>query len=187
MKRSDRCEGQYCPTVVAWDNIVLVPWDHLAKAICVTQSGCRHIMWSTTLVATWRNLVNVACCNVTQKFFDQRICCDGCCRQTNFITGTMTIHCNGKGLRFNMIDLIVSTLAPSQSLKVVAQSPSVVKGSLMPCTAYAALMRLIVAWHNVHGHSFLRWNACCHFAWGTRPNALVLRGLLSYSASCHPW
>jgi hypothetical protein len=54
-----------------------------------------------------------------------------------------------------MIDFIVSALAPSRLLMVVAQLPIVVRGSLLPCTEYMANCpcgkRLIVALHNVHG------------------------------------
>ena len=122
----------------------------LAKAICVAQSGRRRILWSTTLVAAWRNLVNVACCNATQKVFDYCIYCDGGCRQTNFIVGAMVLHCNGKGLWFSMIDLTMSAFAPSGLLKIVAQSPIVVRGLSLPCRAYTTLLRLVITWHNVH-------------------------------------
>ena len=143
---------------------------------CVARSGCRQILWTTTLVAAWRNLVNVACHAVTQKVFDRRIYCNGSCRQTNFIAGAMALHCNGKGLWFSTINLILSTLAPLWLLKVMAQSPIAVRGLSMPCTAYATLMRLIIAWHNVHGHSSLWRDARCCLAWHTQPIALVVRG-----------
>jgi hypothetical protein len=41
---------------------------------------------------------NVASRNDNTKVFDQRICCDGDCRETSFIAGAMALHCNGEGL-----------------------------------------------------------------------------------------
>jgi hypothetical protein len=63
---------------------------------------CRHDVF---LVASAIN--NVDCCatqpNVASrdddtKVFDQRICCDGGCRETSFIAGAMVLYCNGEGL-----------------------------------------------------------------------------------------
>ncbi len=76
----------------------------------------------------------------------------------------------------------MSALVPSWSSKVVAQSPIVVRGLLLPCTAYTALMQIIVAWHNVHGHLPLWRETCHHRAWRTRPIAFVARGSLLYPA-----
>jgi hypothetical protein len=135
-------------TVVAWDDIVVVPWGSAWP-----KQFLRGTIWLlshpviTTLVAVWRNLVDVACRNATQKVFDQRIHCNGGYRQTSFIAGAMVIYCNGKGWRFSTMDLFASRL-----LKVVAQSPIVVRGSSLPCMVYTTLMRLIVAWHDVHSH-----------------------------------
>jgi hypothetical protein len=54
-----------------------------------------------------------------------------------------------------VINLIASTLVPSQLLKVVAQSPIVARGSLLPCMVYMASCpcgkRLIVALHDKCG------------------------------------
>jgi hypothetical protein len=85
---------------------------------------------------------NVTSCHDNTKVFDQRICCNGSCRETSFIAGTMALHCDGVAI--GAIDFIVSTLAPSQLLKVVAQSPIVARGLLLPCMAYAALRPFVV-------------------------------------------
>ena len=104
----------------------------LAKAICVAQSGCHHILWSTTLVVAWCNLVDIVFRDMTQKqkVFDQFICCDGGHSQTNSLQALWRF-CNGRESRFSTINLIVSTLVPSRLLKVVVLSPIVVRGSLL--------------------------------------------------------
>ena len=84
------------------------------------------------------------------KVLDQRICCGGGRKQTSFNAGAMALHCDGEGLRL------------VQSILPWAQSPIVVRGSSLPCTAYATLMRLIVTWHDVRGHLPLwRESRCC--------------------------
>ncbi len=184
MKRSDRCKGWYCQLcwlvlLVHGMTLSLFHGDQLGQSnFYMARSGCCHILWSTTLVAAWRNLVDVTCRDATQKVFDRHIYCDGGCRQTSFIAGALALHCNCTGLQFSTINLIVSALAPSRLLKVMAQSPVVVRGSSLPCTAYATLMWLIVAWHDVHGHLSLWRETCCCLAWLTRPIALVVRGSL---------
>jgi hypothetical protein len=53
----------------------------------------------TTLVAAWRNLVNIASNNDNNKINDQCISCDGGNRDTSFIAGNMTLYCNDEGSR----------------------------------------------------------------------------------------
>jgi hypothetical protein len=46
-------------------------------------------------------------------------------------------------------------MVPSGSLKVVAQSPIVVRGSALLCMVYVALMRLIVALQDIRGQALV--------------------------------
>ncbi len=107
----------------------------LAKAICVAQSGCCHILWSTTLVVAWCNLVVVAIAmwynrSLTDAFVEMA----AVDRPTS--SQALWRFRNGKGSQFHTIDSIVSALAPSRLLMAVAQSPSVVRGSSLPYTAW---------------------------------------------------
>ncbi len=192
MKRSDHCEGGYCQ--LRWSVLLLYGMTlSLFHGDQFGQSNLCGMIWLSSHPVIYDISCRVAqpcqlaCRNVTQKVFDRHICCDVGRRQTNFTAGVMALHCNGKGLWFSKIDLMVSALVPSQLLKVVAQSPILVRGLLLPCMAYAILMRLVVAWYNVHGHPSSWQDARCRLAWCTRPIALVVRGSSLYSASCHPW
>ncbi len=73
------------------------------------------------------------------------------------------------GVAIGTINFIVSTLAPSQSLKVVAQLLFVARGSLLPCTAYAALRPFVARGYR-------------RLAWHTEPIALLARGSLLHPA-----
>ncbi len=76
-------------------------WQSSARSLCFAQ-WCTDTMfllsllWSTPLIVTRRNHVNVASRNDNTKVFYQRICCDGSCRENSFIAGAMTHHCNGE-------------------------------------------------------------------------------------------
>ncbi len=73
------------------------------------------------------------------------------------------------GIAIDTINFTESALASSQALKVMAQLFFVVKGLLLPCTAYVALMQLIVTWRNVRGQLPLWQGAQCHLPWWMRP------------------
>ncbi len=108
---------------------LLVMWRHYFLLLL--------LLWSKMLMVAWRNLVNIASCNDNIKVFDPHICCNGGCREQ------INCRCFGTslqwwGIMIGAFDFIMGTLAPLQSLKVVAQSPFVVRGSLLTCTVYAA-------------------------------------------------
>ncbi len=73
------------------------------------------------------------------------------------------------GIVINTINFMAGTLAPLQLSKVMAQLLLVARGSLLPCTAYAALRPFVArGYHHLAQH---KW-----------PIALVVRGSLSYPA-----
>ncbi len=99
------------------------------------------LQW-TTLFVVCCNHVNVASFNDNTKIFDQCICCDGSHRKTIFITGAMVLVWGW--------------------WRIVAQLLFEPKGLSLPCTMYAALMRLIVTGQDVHGQLPLwRGAHCC--------------------------
>ena len=151
MKRSYCCEGQYCQ--LCWSFLLLHGTTlSLFHGDQFGQSNLRGRIWSSS-----HPVINNISCRVAQPC---RRCLPGCNTKSLWPTHllqwrpqTNQLHCshygtscNGKGLQFSRIDLIVSALAPSQLLKVVAQSPIVVRGLLLPCTVYATLMWLVFVW-----------------------------------------
>jgi hypothetical protein len=72
------------------------------------------MIYTFRLLMCGHNVCVVACainnidCHVVQpdvasrdddtKVFDQRICCNGGCRETSFIAGTLVLHGNDEGL-----------------------------------------------------------------------------------------
>ncbi len=96
--------------IVVWDSALLpFPCSHQSCGVWgPLESGgdCQHnlyvqLVWAqlllllllqwTTLFVKWCNHVNIASRNDNIKVFDQRICCNGSCRQTSFIAGAMAL------------------------------------------------------------------------------------------------
>ncbi len=111
--------------------------------MCETQFLLLLLLQSTLLIVAWCNLVGVAFGDDDTKVFDRRICCDGGHRQTSFITGAMALMWWWR-IAIGAVNFTMGALAPSRLSKVVARSPIVARGLLLPCTAYAALRPFVV-------------------------------------------
>ncbi len=137
-KTIDHCVGG-CIIVISLQSSVLwrvgasQEWWQLSARSTHSVQMCEHnvfvlFLQSTTLVAAWHNCVDVAYHDDDIKVFDQCICCDSGCRDSSFITGAMALL-QGWRIAIGAINFTMGTLAFLQSLKVVAQSSTVVRSS----------------------------------------------------------
>ncbi len=174
MKKSDRCKEQYCQ--LCWlllllhgTMLLLFHGDQLGQSnFCMARSGHHHILWSTALVAMWRNLVNVAYRNVTQKSLANAFVAMAVADRAaslhalwHFIAMVRDCnYCNWFDCEHFGAFMIIKGCGPVTYCG---------EGIVVALHSIMALMRLIVAWHVVCSHLPLWQEACCCFPWQMRP------------------
>jgi hypothetical protein len=141
--------------------------------MCVYNVLLSLVQW-TTLVAALRNLVNITSHDDDRKIYDWCICCDGSCRGTSFITGSMMLYCKDEG-SWLALSILPWALWCLHDCRRLWPSRFLWQG------AWHCLALCTQLWGPL-------WQEAHHcLAWHTRPIALVMRGSLLYPAQSPPW